>query len=415
MAKDQSAGKTVRIALVGERVKDDTGFCGHLKRISLSRLDADARDLFDFAFPAFFAPERRRRWSPGSWLARNRYASICDPDTGDDNSTMKCELDAYRDMVRTGYVRVVDAACVSGVPKNHAYEYLSESGTFSRQSIPFSKDHRLLVLIYDRNKLEAHLGQERLAAWSSMYGTHELFPSCCFENRSIYITAQQPDGSAPFCCLSVPWNLDVVSTRGVFDLRQPWARASMMQMLGTAPESFYSLLPWFVTPQLGGIALTSRLGIEILIKGYNALIYPSARTDVSVDLSPGTIPTGNCPITSFSGWNFVDIATYDTGDIHLDMSDPYLQNPSPDAREQERQLVEYLNTRIEITGYRGGSFDIYGLRRFNQNGQAFEAMLGWSRWHKNRGPETRGEAATATILRHITLETELEHRRDHSW
>lgn len=70
---------------------------------------------------------------------------------------------------------------------------------------------------------------------------------------------------------------------------------------GTARE-FYDLIPTLMHPALGGSDVTHAVGSWMRSSGVNGLVFPSARSDVSVTIEDGEL-------VDCHGWNFVDYRT----------------------------------------------------------------------------------------------------------
>ena len=67
-----------------------------------------------------------------------------------------------------------------------------------------------------------------------------------------------------------------------------------------SPEaSFIHMLPWLMIRDNGGDSLTNAIGSYLREIGVNALIFPSARSDVYVEFQDGEL-------VDYSGWNLVD-------------------------------------------------------------------------------------------------------------
>lgn len=286
-----------------------TRFHGPLKRLALSHLSASEHVVFEALFPRFFdrpsgGRELPRRFG-GFLFPRGRYYTVCIDDSGYDDHTLVHELRAYRNPATSGMVEVIDLVEVAGL-------------TFdSGDAIPLEQGHDLGVLLHEPERMPSeyqstthqelrsrageridiirlpYIGYEgdvERAIDLRLHKVREWFFETFRESRS-------PDGiwwpdtsTGPLRGAQAPTSL-IAHTRFNIDS----GRAPL-------PASFAEMLPTLVNPELGGGPPSSTgstlyaIGQWLRAHGAEALIYPSARCDVSARRGG----------TEFSGWNLVD-------------------------------------------------------------------------------------------------------------
>jgi len=303
-------------------------FTGSLKQLAPDDLSPTQQALFDLLFPAFrgssaadeafaaaqqnplataMAPfiqvapgERRPRRYAGFDFPRSRYFAVC-ADGGGDAQTLAHELRAYRDPIDVGMVEVLDLAngCVLSV---------RESTT------RLAAQEALAVLVHEPQRLPAPV--RGLA--------HQTLPGLAGEPLEVHL---------------FPYRVTRVTVEKTIDLRYPEVRDWLYKTFrvpsdeaGAAaapdfgpgltpttarsrftfenarppvPDSFWSMLPTLINPDLGGGNPGDTGSTFVMIghwmrqNGVGGLVYPSARCDVAAVFQDGAL-------TQWQGWNLLD-------------------------------------------------------------------------------------------------------------
>jgi hypothetical protein len=219
---------------------------------------------------------RHRRYAGGDgMLPRGCYSSVCRDARGDDGYCLSRELFAYVDRRVPGFVYVGDSTSAKLVDS-------------LRTSVRAKPGYCVTwVLILPPNEPDA------VPVYHAYY--HDLFE-------------MQGGGDAHAVALESKVVETVIDN--VLDLRLPVTQQWFFQHFrngdghfltkdgGTATE-FYDLVPTLMDPTLGGRPETHAIGSWLRSSGVDALIYPSARSNASVDIHNGKL-------VAWHGWNLVD-------------------------------------------------------------------------------------------------------------
>jgi len=218
-------------------------------------------------------PERTRRRYAGDLrsvlsLDRGRYFTICEDQQGSDSQTLANEMNAYCDPRRSGFGFVLDLA--------------------------------------DPNTL---VGQK--PGWLAAYiSTTKGAPSTglAAAQRSGLLS----DGHTSAAVL-IPYRVSELTVSPVLDLRRPDARQWLFETFGAGERDwldfkgralpreagFFGLLATLMDRTNGGNDFTDLVGAYLRTHGVAALIFPSARTNVSAVFRDGEL-------VQSGGWNLVD-------------------------------------------------------------------------------------------------------------
>lgn len=229
----------------------------------------------------FYRPPRARRFAGDETLPRGRYYTVCRNSRGNDSGALIGELYAYYHVDSAGVIAIVDSA------DEESIHQLRESG------------------VWKLPPRQAPFISVRFAPW---------------QNKANPI-AKLFDVEPPKA-LSVLLPLTIRRTRidHVLDLRQPeaarWFAHHFSRLVVNAGtdaepkwirccpdrpplESIEAMLPTLLTQEQGGGLFCQMVGSWLRQHGVNALVYPSARSDVTVEVMDGAV-------VDSSGWNLVD-------------------------------------------------------------------------------------------------------------
>jgi hypothetical protein len=201
-------------------------------------------------------------------LERGRYYTVCEDAMGSDSNTLANEMNAYCDPSRAGFGLAVD---------------LAHPNSFTEQPT------KALVI---------HLSNVPGAASAALMEAQ----------RSEALPADKSSAS-----VMIPYNVSEFQVDNVFDLRFPDARqwlfdtfargdGDWIEFKGTPlPKKigFFGLLPTLMTRANGGNDITDTIGAYLRSHGIEALIFPSARSNVFSVFENGTLKGAG-------GWTLVD-------------------------------------------------------------------------------------------------------------
>ena len=308
-------------------------FEGYLKKVDLSQRPDIEIALFERVFPRFFdkreikqevrerikadcAPfwpliqteediDPPRRFAGIPDLPHGRYYTICKDSSGDDIETLANELRAYRDPIATGRVGVADLMSeqLSGPPRP-AFAVI----VYEVDKIPFAR--QLL-----RSKLQASEGTKNLliveypceVVKTRIERTIDLRMPTSQRWFFEQFSKEQDDHS-------IVWVLGQALAKGMTkEMREQLEKESVTIMsrfqrkacVPPKPRDFYAMLPTLMNPDQGGGVASEGAGILEAIgtwMRYNevgALIYPSSRSDVFIELESGAL-------MDYRGWNLLD-------------------------------------------------------------------------------------------------------------
>lgn len=304
-------------------------FKGFIKQLNLEDLNKTERVLFDFLFPKFRGsddpelayreainhplyeafkptsnyrqPERSQRRFGGFGLPRGRYYTVANNQFGHDYDTLSHELRAYRNPVISGMVEVFDNG-------------LGKEMFFGEKVITIEPEKSLTIIIHNT----------------------ELLPKTTTQLKFSEITNNLSDTIYTY---RFPYRVIEIELENVLDLRlkkvRDWfydffympdmyngavakqsldeyphntialSRYHLIDGIPPTPKNFWEMLPTLMNPDLGGGTFGSVgstmfwLGEWMKFNDVNALIYPSARCDVSVYLE-------NFKIKEFKGWCLIN-------------------------------------------------------------------------------------------------------------
>lgn len=304
-------------------------FNGYLKQHAHDSLSALEQELFDLLFPLFqgtsdaeasyqetiknplvsaLAPlievapgERRPRRFSGYDLPRSRYFALCTDASGSDSQTLAHELRAYRDPIDLGMVEILDLAngcnlmirdvTVSLAPQPAVAVLIHESRhlparfhNLKFQQVAGLKDHAIFIYRFPYRvrhcQIERTIDLRFPEVQSWFYQTFRELPD---SHHVTQLPAGGP-GETP----------TIAHSRFNFENGQP-----------PVPDSFWSMLPTLMNPDIGG-GSPADTGSTLVSIGHwmrqnraAALIYPSARCDVTAIFKKGQLK-------DWQGWILID-------------------------------------------------------------------------------------------------------------
>jgi hypothetical protein len=202
---------------------------------------------------------RLRRFSGGRSLGSGRYWTVCHDESGQDGGALLKELMSYWQS-STGLLPN---------PRDSGYVEDHPDGTKSFR--------RYLHVVADRMETTFHCDFELNVALLELDRVVDLrFPDCQRWFFERFTALEEELGEAGS------------GSRGV------QVATMKLRKLG----DFVDLLPTLVTPQPGGAAFHQGIGAWLRAHGVDALIFPSARCDASVEISGDRL--------AFYGFNLVD-------------------------------------------------------------------------------------------------------------
>lgn len=233
---------------------------------------------------------RRRRFAGGSDLPVSRYHSVCSSSSGHDDGTMCFELMTYWSGRLSGRVfpSVFDTSSHPG-----ASGFVESLRGFVAES-PDPRYRASCERLFDSGR--PFLSVIPMRAHASVQETQDAqefldFPALCeLAIRSVTV----PD------CL----DLRLAAHREFFcaEIVETEPINARAQFAGTRHEStvdFISALSAMIFPELGGEMFHAAVGHVLRERGYQGLIFPSARNDSRVVNVDGSL-------VEHSGWNFLD-------------------------------------------------------------------------------------------------------------
>jgi hypothetical protein len=261
-----------------------------------------------YGYEVTTATQQFRRYAGHSNLPRGRYFTVCKDASGDDGQTLCRELFEYVDRRIPGLVFVSDT---------HDQELVRALETLGfRRNDPGV--HFLMVMLVappdepDRAAFRHFLGP----ALTALHGPFE----------------SAPDKWNGLSLVVIPTVAKKVAIDDVVDMRrrvvQSWLfrffregdGAVSLRSQGRTITDFTEMLPALLYPEYGGSGFTKSLGSWMRVVGVQGLVFPSARSDVSVTMG------GDSSVTSCHGWNFVDYRNVDVVPdtlFHLEDNDWY--------------------------------------------------------------------------------------------
>jgi len=302
-----------------------------LKQLRLSAVDPVHARLFHETFPSFFAtvdlPENSadmkqqieslgpkfryveqtdlpRRFAGEPTLRRGCYFTVCRSISGEDDGTLRNEVRAYRDPLVSGRVDVLDLRLVknpftgehanalficwfSPAQSRLAQELLkSQSRSDTQQVFALEFPYDVMEVVLDR-VIDLRYPQVRKWFYETFSTEQQDGTIAWIAGRKLATALEPHRRNVEALCISRP------------------SRFRVESQVPPVPTCFAKMLPTLMNPDLGGGSAADSgsslqaIGTWLRQNGVAALIYPSARTDVSVEIVNGEIAV-------FSGWNLVD-------------------------------------------------------------------------------------------------------------
>ncbi len=293
-----------------------------------------APDAAASCLPPLFLRTQFRRYSgddgppgDGTQLPRARYFSVANGTDGDDSGVLAEELNAYRNLRDDLYVEFCDLmrediAKALDVPRGC---FVLLSVREARSLLPFCAGFS--PTLSEAIRTNAALGNPFLMTLGTMTANAEL--------------------------------------GGVLDLRLPtaqqWFFAEFVRgsMFPTTARRFEEILPELLALALGGSTPENRrlqaIGSYLRARGAQALVYPSARTDVAVRYRDGEL-------VGWHGWNLVLYGTGPARDaIYIDLGGWETQFPPQVELERARDA----GTGWCVRGLKAWNHGLYAIRRNN--------------------------------------------------
>jgi hypothetical protein len=273
----------------------------YTKHFSLDPLDSHQRAMADWFFEGFFRTKTeaelemerkqeplasadfilrdgaRRRYAP-TVLPRKRYHSIARGPEGDDGGTLSREMLAYRS------------------PRSDSAPDVWDCATLQQNDLPASLQ-------------AAYPGPGPMMLIVALNGPKAEVPA---------LPGFTP-GEARITVAELPYRLERTRIEAVLDLRQPkaqrWFSDFFLERWGYGlarsaddrrSRTFVEMLPVLMDPKTGGNEVTWAIGEWLVLRGVNALLYPSARSNAAVYLEHGEL-------SSASGWCLVDFRGVEFG------------------------------------------------------------------------------------------------------
>jgi hypothetical protein len=240
----------------------------------------------DVRFKETIVNRQFRRYAGDNNLPANCYASVCVDESGDDAQTLCRELFEYTDPRVPGWVFVSDTW------DEQIVVALARIGI--RQPGPVT--HGIFVFL-----LAPESDHER-AVYRHFYGP--ILEKCHgpFDGSG---TNWHGLSTVFIPVAATPANVDLV-----IDMRrrptQEWLSKFFKRGDGAIfskrgeVRDFAGMLPALVYPEFGGSGVTKSIGTWMRTMGVNGLVFPSARSDVSVSFAD------EGELAAHRGWNFVD-------------------------------------------------------------------------------------------------------------
>jgi hypothetical protein len=239
---------------------------------------AYARELAEQSVPVQ-VPRHRRFAGGDGMLPRGCYSSLCHDAGGDDDHCLSRELLAYVDYQVPAFVYVGD-----------------------------STSARLVEAI--GAPIRARPGY--CAIWVVMAPPVEPGALAIYQSYYRDLLGLVGNDSGPQA-FAVEAQVTETVIDKVLDLRLPETQrwffshfkdgdGHFLEKDGRPAIGFFDLVPTLMDPALGGTAETHAIGSWLRSSGVDALIYPSARSDVSVTIRDGEL-------LDWRGWNLIDYRT----------------------------------------------------------------------------------------------------------
>lgn len=335
-------------------------FEGHLKQIDTKNMSDKVTQLFTLLFPSFDQPfpmfsrflaghrffynerviKRNSRFSGGS-LPRGKYYSLTTKNKTHIDHTLAHELRAYRNPLEITFIDVLDIA----VGHLFSGDFVILFQTIQDDLVvQVQADEAIIAIVHNIEDLPTEL---RTLSIKNVPDVKSFFG----------------DGSVTSGLFKFPYRTSNVRLDNVIDLRYPdvqdWLFEKFRPLFHGKASSFWDMLPTLINPDVGGGDpsysgyIPNQIGQTLKHLNVNALIFPSARANVSVQLEKGEI-------RHFEGWNLVDYRSdsKDTTIDHREKSDINKRNITTAIWQQLPIGVEI--TRVKSNPPLFGTFSISG-------------------------------------------------------
>jgi len=286
---------------------------------------------------------RRRRFAGGADLPVSRYYSVCSDSTGDDGGSMCYELMTYWSGHLSGQVfpSMFDTSAHPGVD-----DFVTTMHDFASRSPDRAYRAEIDALIERGKPFLSIIPMRPQESVGEIETAQEFldFPAAC----EFTITEMNvPD------CL----DLRLEAHREYFctELVSVEPINSRAQFVGTRHEStvdFISALASMISPELGGNMFHTAVGQVLRQRGYQGLVYPSARNDSKVVNVGGEI-------AEHTGWNFLDYR-----------GAPPIRNPQ---REYAVPISTHMSARMFPIGLHDLGVSAYLVNEHDWNGAKCES------------------------------------------
>jgi hypothetical protein len=283
-----------------------TTFEGWLKQIDADELNPVGLIALDRGFPLFLSwvdftedsahnvmtrrgygvsnfnrPPRARRFAGDDTLPRGRYYTVCRNSRGDDGGALIGELYAYYRVQSAGVVAIVDSA------DEESIQQMRDSGFWR---LPPLQTPFIGVLFAPWHDAPSPIG--KLFDVEPPNTLSVLLPLTIRETQiERVLDLRQPAAARWFAHYFSRLVVDVGR-----DGEHKWIRCCPNR---PTLDSIEAMLPTLLTQEQGGGLFCQMVGSWLRDHGVNALVYPSVRNDVSVDVI-------NDAVVDSSGWNLVD-------------------------------------------------------------------------------------------------------------
>jgi hypothetical protein len=332
-----------------------TAFEGWLKQVEEPEYEIDRR-VVETAFPGFFGEPgvdyegrefleesfkalgtsldgwepayRYRRYAGGSNLPRGRYYTVCVDKSGNDRQTLAREFQAYIDADQSGEVYVYDMTDPGQLAARQWFSQFRNS--------PISSDE---IVVSFRSKPGMASPMLKVMTEANDIEVPELpmFLRSCTHQESFdrVIDLRRPATQQwvfEQLTFGIPHTLfgyengyrtdivvrrtgDLLTKRGPLERVSTTIEASRecktaifypplnthdsRHVVADVPNNFFGVMSYLLFPFRGGSPVTEVIGRWLRGLGAEALVFPSARNDVTVHIERGEL-------LSSSGWNLVD-------------------------------------------------------------------------------------------------------------
>jgi len=250
----------------------------HHRKEGVPENDPDAMPA-RFGIKVQYVADRQRRFAGDKSLPRSRYYSVCNRDTGDDRGTLVRELRTYSNYKVTGPLNIIDTTAQTGVP-----QYFHDLFR-GKPAIVFVPYHSRAL----GNEFAELLGLDPFQHSRDQYGA--VFLSITAVSIPRVIDLRLPD--------TADWFAYHLTRLRFSDLGFP---GNQQQCFPLGPvDDFKTVLPTLLNAEPGsnfGDA-TQIAGIWLRTIGANAVVFPSARSNIETRLRDGRV-------SDWYGWNLVD-------------------------------------------------------------------------------------------------------------